>query len=59
MVSENMPTIVDGLRQILGQPEFYTNGTLDYGLVFEYFTGAVILCLVVCSVFRLLKEAWR
>lgn len=59
MLTENMPTVIDGLRQILGKPEFYVEGVLDYGAVFEYFVGAVILCLVVCSVFKLIKEAWR
>lgn len=52
-----MNTLVEGLRQILGSPDFYQQGSvgiLDYGAVFEYFVGAVILCITVSSVFKFL-----
>lgn len=56
-----MNTVIEGLRQILGNPDFYiTNGnyssTWDYGAMIEYMVGAMILCIVVSSVFRLIKE---
>lgn len=56
-----MNTVIEALRQILGTPEFYDagsgySGSWDYGLMIEYFVGAVILCIVVSSVFRLLGK---
>lgn len=54
-----MNTIIDALRQILGEVDFYTvlsgnNYSWDYGAMIEYFVGAVILCIVVSSVFRII-----
>lgn len=56
-----MNTILDSLRDILGEADFYiTNGNYsgswDYGAMVEYFVGAVVLCLVISSVFRLLGK---
>lgn len=58
-----MNTIIQGLRSILGNPDFYIetsgyNSTWDYGAMIEYFVGAVILCIVVSSVFRILVRAF-
>lgn len=52
-----MNTIIEGLRYVLGTPDFYkvlngSNLTWDYGAIIEYFVGALILCIVVSSVFR-------
>lgn len=55
-----MTTILEALRDILGTPDFYkqmgtmNNYTWDYGAMIEYFVGALILCIVVGSVFRFL-----
>ncbi len=55
-----MQSIIETLRQILGVPDFYvklgsqTNYTWDYGAMIEYFVGALILMIVVSSVFRFL-----
>lgn len=54
-----MDSVLSALRDILGQADFYiTNGnysgTWDYGAMIEYFVGAVVLCLVISSVFRFL-----
>lgn len=54
-----MDTILEALRAILGEPNFYDagsgySGSWDYGLMIEYFVGALILCIVVSSVFRFL-----
>lgn len=54
-----MDTILQALRQILGEADFYkqlygTNYSWDYAAMIEYFVGAVILCIVVSSVFRIL-----
>ena len=58
-----MNTIIEGLRTILGTPDFYIessgySSTWDYGAMIEYFVGAVILCVVVSSVFRILVRAF-
>lgn len=55
-----MNTILEALRVILGEPDFYrqmtsgSNYSWDYGAMIEYFVGALILCIVVSSVFRFL-----
>lgn len=54
-----MQTILDALRDVLGEPSFYDSGSgysgsWDYGLMIEYFVGAVLLCLVVSGIFRFL-----
>ena len=53
-----MNTILDGLRSVLGTPNFYdvAAGAYDYASMLEYFVGAVILCVVISSVFRLLGK---
>lgn len=56
-----MNTILEGLRSVLGTADFYNtdsgySGSWDYGAMIEYFVGAVILCIVVASVFRLLGK---
>lgn len=56
-----MQTIITSLRQILGEADFYEtgsgySGTWDYGAMIEYFVAALILCIVVASVFRLLGK---
>lgn len=56
-----MNTILEGLRQILGNADFYEtgsgySGTWDYGAMIEYFVGAVVLCIVISSVFRFLGK---
>lgn len=54
-----MQTILSVLRTILGEPSFYDAGTgysgsWDYGLMIEYLVGALILMIVISSVFRFL-----
>lgn len=56
-----MTNILTALRQILGEADFYIEngnyaGSLDYGAMIEYFVGALILCIVVSSVFRFLLK---
>lgn len=56
-----MQTILESLRSVLGSADFYEtgsgySGTWDYGAMIEYFVGALILCIVVSSVFRLLGK---
>lgn len=55
-----MQTILEALRAVLGEPNFYvrlggsTNYSWDYAAMIEYMVGALILCIVVSSVFRFL-----
>lgn len=50
-----MTDILTALRQILGEANFQlVDGTWDYGAMIEYFVGALILCIVVSSVFKFL-----
>lgn len=56
-----MNTILEALREIIGVPDFYIessgySGSWDYGAMIEYFVGAVVLCLVISSVFRFLGK---
>lgn len=57
-----MQTVIEALREILGVPEFYvklgtsTNYSWDYGAMIEYFVGALILMIVIASVFRLITK---
>ena len=52
-----MNTIIDGLRQILGEPVFLlADGSYNYAAIIEYFVAAVVLCLVVSSVFRFIGK---
>lgn len=57
-----MQTVIQALRQILGIPDFYkqmsgyNNYTWDYGAMIEYFVGALILLIVVSSVFRFINK---
>lgn len=55
-----MQTIIQALRQILGEADFYyvlsgNNPTWDYGAMIEYMVGAMILMIVVSYVFRFIK----
>lgn len=57
-----MQTVIEALRTILGTPNFYkqmtsTGGyTWDYGSMIEYFVAALLLLIVVSSVFKFLLK---
>lgn len=57
-----MNTILDALREYLGNPDFYvkfgssTNYTWDYGAMLEYAIGGILLIVVVSSVFKILRS---
>lgn len=54
-----METMIDALRDILGNPDFYIesgsgySGSWDYGAMIEYFVAALLLCIAVSSIFKL------
>lgn len=59
-----MQTLIQGLRQILGNPDFYIdngnyNSTWDYGAMIEYMIAGVLLIVVVISVFKFLRALVR
>lgn len=53
-----MQTILEALRSVLGDPDFYhqltsnSNPTWDYGAMIEYFVGALVLLVTVSFVFK-------
>lgn len=55
-----MQTILEALRTVLGQPDFYKqltvtgNYTWDYAAMIEYLVAALILLVVISSVFKFL-----
>lgn len=56
-----MQTVIQALRQILGVPDFYIDGGQysnywDYGAMIEYFVAALILLIVISSVFKFLMK---
>lgn len=57
-----MDTVLDAVRQVLGEPEFYTrlgsstNYSWDYGLMLEYLISGIILCVCVSWVFRIVSK---
>ena len=51
-----MKTILEALREILGSANFYVDGSWDYSAMIEYFVGAVILCIVISSIFRFIGK---
>lgn len=56
-----MDTIINALRQVLGSPDFYIengnySGTWDYGAMIEYMVGALVLLVVISSVFRFITK---
>lgn len=55
-----MQTVIDALRDILGTPDFYIEGsnynsTWDYGAMIEYAIAGILVIVVVSSVFKILK----
>lgn len=65
-----METIINGLRSVLGTPDFwkqmqstsssgYTSYQWDYGLMIEYFIAGLLLCIVVSNVFAILRSVFR
>lgn len=57
-----MNTIIEALRNIVGEPDFYKvldNGrspTWDYAAMFEYVFACLILVIVVGSIFKILLK---
>ena len=56
-----MQTVIEALREIIGEPDFYAqmtsigNYTWDYGAMLEYAVAAMVVLIVVSSVFKCLR----
>ncbi len=56
-----MQTLIEALREILGEPDFYkqltstSNYTWDYGAMIEYLVGAMILMICISYLFKAIK----
>lgn len=57
-----MDTLINALREILGSPDFYVEGSgsyssnyWDYGAMIEYLVGAMIIMIVISYIFRSIK----
>ena len=54
--------LIDSLRQVLGEPEFYVqlgnqqNYSWDYGAMLEYMAAVIVLCIVISSVFKFIRK---
>lgn len=59
-----MDSLLDYVREILGTPDFYiegTNsysGTWDYGAMLEYSICGILLIVTVICVFKLIRKAF-
>lgn len=52
-----MKPIIESLRDVLGAPELLLpDGSWDYAAMIEYFVAAVVLCIVIASVFRFIGK---
>lgn len=59
-----MTTIIEALRTIVGQPNFYIesgsySGSWDYGAMLEYFVACAILLIVISSVFKCISKIFK
>lgn len=56
-----MNTVIESLREFLGEPDFYhsmttqSNPTWDYGAMLEYALAGMLLLIVVGSVFKIIR----
>lgn len=55
-----MTTILESLRTIIGTPDFYIesggySGSWDYGAMIEYIICGIIVCIVISSIFKLIR----
>lgn len=55
-----MTTILESLRTIIGEPDFYIessgySGSWDYGAMVEYIICGIIVCIVISSIFKLIR----
>ena len=59
-----LQTIIQTLREILGTPDFYIEGsnyssTWDYGAMLEYAIAGMLVLIVVGSVFKIIRAVFE
>lgn len=60
-----MKSLLETLREVLGIPEFYvklgtsTSYSWDYGAMLEYAMCGIILCVVIISAFKFLRQLMK
>lgn len=59
-----MYTLIEQLREIIGDPDFYIEGsnyssTWDYGAMLEYMIAGIIVCIVISSVFKFIRVLFK
>lgn len=60
-----MTTIIEAMREFIGEPDFYkqltsnSNYTWDYGAMIEYFVACLLLLIVVGSVFKIIVKLFN
>lgn len=56
-----MDTVIEALRQVIGEPDFYkrltdtSNYTWDYGAMIEYIVASIIVMIVISYIFKGIK----
>lgn len=57
-----MDTLINALRSVIGEPDFYkqmtntSSYTWDYGAMMEYMIAGLLLLVVVSSIFKFLHK---
>lgn len=59
-----LQTVIQALREILGTPDFYIegsnySGTWDYGAMLEYAIAGMLVLIVVGSIFKILRAVFE
>lgn len=54
-----MGSLVDGIRTVIGPPDFYVDGAWNVGALFEYIVCSLVLLVCVSSVFKILVGVFR
>lgn len=50
-----MQSLINSMREIIGNPQFYlSDGSWDYGSMIEYIGALLLVLIVVSSVFKLI-----
>lgn len=58
----NLDTLINWMRQVIGEPDFYkqltgtSNYTWDYGSMIEYVLAGLIVLVVISNIFKCLRS---
>lgn len=48
-----MDSLISAIRSVIGVPSFFHAGVWDFNLMIEYFVAALLLLIVVSSIFKI------